>query len=213
MSPGGPGRQMQFGLLKRRDFTTLRGGSETEDSVRSALLLAHSLFSNLSHRAMWHTMFDEVNDGSILKTGRFARYQRSLPWGQRSGQPPAATISKRFSALNRTGLRRLCSMGWRYIFRRVLGKDGLVSEAQEVGGNCVGRLSGPIGMFGNLGATPKQDGTMKIVACFLFTSPEPFRNRHRSIVCRRTACAVPAACAGRPSPSWILRCARRAKAK
>ena len=34
----------------------------------------------------WRTMFDEVNDTSILKTGHLARYQRSLPWGHRSGR-------------------------------------------------------------------------------------------------------------------------------
>jgi hypothetical protein len=33
---------------------------------------------------------------------RFAR-QRTLPWGQRSGRPTAATIAKRFSALALNG--------------------------------------------------------------------------------------------------------------
>jgi hypothetical protein len=47
-------------------------------------------------RAMWHTMFDEVNDRSILKTARFARYQRSLPWGSAQDESLAATIAKRF---------------------------------------------------------------------------------------------------------------------
>jgi hypothetical protein len=45
------------------------------------------------------TMFDSVNDTSILKIGRFPRYQRSPAWGQRSGRATAATIAKRFSAL------------------------------------------------------------------------------------------------------------------
>jgi hypothetical protein len=45
------------------------------------------------------SMFDEVKDTSILKTGHLVRYQRSLPWGQRSGEATAATIAKRFSGV------------------------------------------------------------------------------------------------------------------
>src|SRR5258707_15770825 len=46
-----------------------------------------------------------------------------------------------------------------------------------------------------------------------FSSQESSRSRHRSVVCRRRALSFPAACAGRPSPSWSLRHARRAKAR
>jgi hypothetical protein len=41
----------------------------------------------------------EVHNTSILNTGRFPRYLRSLLWGQRSGRATAANIAKRFSAL------------------------------------------------------------------------------------------------------------------
>jgi hypothetical protein len=41
----------------------------------------------------------EVVDTSILKTGRFPRYPRSLPWDIAQAKPHRATIAKRFSGV------------------------------------------------------------------------------------------------------------------
>jgi hypothetical protein len=48
-------------------------------------------------------VLEEVDDTSIFKTGRYARYRRSLPWLQRSqpSAPPPRVIAHRFSALAR----------------------------------------------------------------------------------------------------------------
>jgi hypothetical protein len=48
----------------------------------------------------WRTMFDELNDSSILKTGRASLASSDLfSADSAQGEPTAATIAKRFSAL------------------------------------------------------------------------------------------------------------------
>jgi len=50
-------------------------------------------------RAMWHTMFDEVNDRSILKKGASLAINDLFTGDSTQDEPVAATIAKRFSAL------------------------------------------------------------------------------------------------------------------